>query len=73
MALLTGFNDYVTGTALWVKGYLYLGRRLYLTMGTTKRSSTRWWEQRRKFRGIVSGRKHPPTDKESNCMIVGQV
>ena len=73
MALLTRFNDYGTGTAVWRKGYLYLGRRSYLTMGTTKRSSARWWEQRRKFRGIVGGCKHPPTDKESNCLIARQV
>ena len=72
MALITGFKYYVTAAAVWRKGYLYLGRRFYLTMGATKRSSTRWWEQRRKFRGTLDGCKHPPTDRESNCLIAGQ-
>ena len=65
MALLTRCIDYGTSTAAWGKGYLHLGRRLYLTMGTTRRSSTRWWEQRRTFRGIVGGCNTPQQIKRA--------
>ena len=65
MTLLTRVNDYVTGTGVWRKGYLYLGRHFCLTMGATKRSSTRWWEQRREFWGIVGGCRHPQQIKRA--------